>query len=68
MNISSVGNASSAAYTQAVQRQPEATEVKKAGPDGDGDADDGGSKVQAAPPPTSNMDGQIVGQLINTTA
>lgn len=68
MSIGSVGSASSAAYTQAVQRQPEATEAKKAGPDLDGDADDGSSTVQPAPTPTTNASGQVIGQHINVTA
>lgn len=68
MSIGSVGSASSAPYTQAVQRQPEAAEAKKAGPDQDGDADDGGKKVQSTPAPTTNASGQIIGQHINVTA
>ena len=68
MSISSVSGASSAAHTQAVQRQPEAAEVKKPGPDGDGDKDDGASKVQPEPAPSVNTSGQVVGQVINTTA
>lgn len=68
MSIGSVGGASSATYTQAVQRQPEATEAKKAGPDRDGDSDDGGKKVQSAPAPTTNANGQVIGQRINVTA
>lgn len=68
MSIGSVGGASSAAYTQTVQRQPEAAEVKKSGPDGDGDKDDGASKVQPDPAPSVNASGQVVGQVINTTA
>jgi hypothetical protein len=66
MSISSVSGASSAAHTQAVQRQPEAAEVKKPGPDGD--KDDGASKVQPEPAPSVNTSGQVVGQVINTTA
>jgi|APMI01.1.fsa_nt_gi hypothetical protein len=68
MSIGSVGGASNAAYTQAVQRSPEATEVKKPGPDGDRDKDDGASKVQPSPAPSVNSSGQVVGQVINTTA
>ena len=68
MSIGSVGSASSATYTQAVQRQPEAAEAKKAGPDQDGDSDDAGNKVQSAPAPTTNANGQIIGQHINVTA
>lgn len=66
MSIDSVGGASSATYTQTVQRQPEAAEVKKSGPDGD--KDDGASKVQPDPAPSVNASGQLVGQVINTTA
>ena len=70
MSIDSVGGASSAAYTPAVQRQqPEAAEVKQAGSDGDRDKEYGVSKVEPSPPaPSVNTDGQVVGQIINTTA
>lgn len=68
MSIGSVGGTSNAAYAQAVQRQPEAAEVKRPGPDGDGDKDDGASKVQPDPAPSVNASGQVVGQIINTTA
>ena len=70
MSINSVGGASSAAYTPAVQRQqPEAAKVKQAGRDGDRDKDDGASKVEPNPPaPSVNTNGQLVGQIINTTA
>lgn len=67
MSVGSVGGASSATYTQAVQRQPEAAESNKVGSDRDRDSDDS-SKVQAAAAPTSNSNGQIIGQLINVTA
>lgn len=67
MSVGSVGGTSSAAYTQALQRQPEATESKKAGSDQDGDSDDS-SKVQSAPAPVSNSSGQVIGQNINVTA
>jgi hypothetical protein len=69
MNISSVGNSYSSLQTQATQRSPEAAEVQKAGPDKDGDSDDGGAKaVQAAPAPTVNLKGQKLGQIINISA
>ena len=68
MSIGSVGSTSSATYTQAVQRQPEATETRPAGPDRDGDSDDGGTTVQPAPAPTTNANGQVIGQRINVTA
>ncbi len=68
MSVGSVGGASSATYTQAVQRQPEAAEIKKAGPDRDGDKDAGVSTVQPNPAPTVNLSGQTVGRVINTTA
>jgi hypothetical protein len=75
MSVSSIGSAPPPPPQQPVQSQPEASEVKKSAPDHDGDADDGGSTVQAqqpAPPPppapTVNLDGQQVGQIVNTTA
>ena len=68
MNVSSVGSPYSNLQTQAVQRTPEAAEVKGA-KDNDGDSDDGGAKaVKAAPAPTVNMNGQKIGQHINVTA
>ena len=66
MSVGSVGGASSATYTQAVQRQPEAAEVKKAGPDRDGDKDVGASTVPPNPAPTVNLSGQTVGQVPTT--
>jgi hypothetical protein len=70
MNVSSVGNAFSNLQTQAIQRTPEAAEVKQAGPDNDGDADDGGSAKAAKPAaaPSVNMNGQKIGQLIHVSA
>lgn len=67
MSVSSVGEASSAAYTQALQAKSEAKEAKAAGPDHDGDKDDGASQVKTAAP-TTNTSGQTIGQVINTTA
>lgn len=67
MSVGSVGSTSSAAYTQAMQRQPEAAESNKVGSDRDRDSDNS-SKVKAAAAPTSNSNGQIIGQLINVTA
>jgi len=62
MNIGSIG----ASYpNQAVQRTPEASEIKSA-PDNDGDSDD--KSVKAAPAQTVNTNGQLVGQLINAVA
>ena len=69
MNVSSVGNAYAAPQTQPVQRSAESAEVSKGGNDGDGDSDDGGVKAaQAAPKPTVNLNGQVIGQHINVTA
>jgi hypothetical protein len=66
MNVSATGPAVS---TQMPQRSAEASEVKQAGGDHDGDADDGGVKaVQAAPAPTVNTSGQKLGQVINVVA
>jgi hypothetical protein len=69
MNVDSVGSSYSSLQTQAVQRTPEAAEVKKAGPDQDGDSDDSSVKAaQAAPAPTVNLNGQKIGQIINVSA
>ena len=66
MNVSAAGSTLS---MQSMQKSPEAAEVKKAGGDHDGDADDGGVKaVKAAPAPTVNTSGQKLGQLINVAA
>lgn len=71
MTISSVGSygpATQGVSTSNVQRQPEAAEVKSAGGDRDGDADDSGAKAVQAPKPTVNANGQTIGQIVNTTA
>ena len=69
MSIGSVSSSSNTAATQTLQRKAEAAEVKKTGPDNDGDADDGGAKkVQASPAPSVNTSGQKVGQVINVSA
>jgi hypothetical protein len=66
MNVSSAGSTMS---MQSPQRKPEAAEVRQAGGDHDGDADDGGAKaVRSAPAPTVNTSGQKLGQVINVTA
>jgi hypothetical protein len=66
MNVSSAG---STIPMQNLQRTPEAAEVRQAGGDHDGDADDGGAKAaQAAPAPTVNSRGQPLGQRINVAA
>jgi hypothetical protein len=67
MNVGLVGSAVSP-NTQALQRQPEAAEVQKAGRDNDGDTDDGGSKAVQKPAPTVNLNGQKLGQVINVAA
>jgi hypothetical protein len=68
MNVNSV----SSAPTRAPQSTSEAAEVKKAGRDNDGDADDGGSAkaAKSAPPPapTTNVNGQKLGQVVNASA
>jgi hypothetical protein len=69
MDVGSVGSSYINFQTQALQRTPEAAEAKTAGPDNDGDSDDGGAKsVQAAPAPTLNLSGQKIGQVINVVA
>jgi len=69
MNVSSVGSTYGSLQSQAVQRTPEAAEVKKAGPDNDGDSDDSGTKAaQAAPAPTVNLNGQKIGQILSVSA
>jgi len=67
MNVNSVGNAYSNLQTQATQRTPEATEIKKAGRDNDGDSDDGAKAVRA-PAPSVNLNGQKLGQIVNVSA
>ena len=68
MNVSAVSN--NYVSTQALQRNSEAAEVKKAGPDHDGDADDGGGAKAVKPPtaPTVNSNGQTIGQVISVKA
>ncbi len=66
MSISSI---SSNAAPVPVQRAPEAAEVRSAGGDHDGDADDGGVRAAApAPKPVVNTSGPLTGQNINTRA
>jgi hypothetical protein len=67
MNVGSVSSTYSP-NAQAVQKQPEAAEVQKAGGDNDGDSDGGGAKAIQAPAPTVNMNGQKIGQVINVSA
>jgi hypothetical protein len=67
MNVSSTGAAARSYPTQSTQRSQEAGEVKKAGPDHDGDADDGGAQAMAAKPST-NLNGQALGQIVNVRA
>ena len=68
MNISAVSN--NYVTTQALPRNSESAEVKKAGSDHDGDADDGGGAKAVKPPtsPTVNLNGQTIGQVINVKA
>jgi hypothetical protein len=64
-----VGSTSATPPPPVTQATAESREVKKSGPDNDGDADDGGSKsVQSAPQTSVNLQGQTLGQLINTSA
>lgn len=64
MNLSSVGSAYASYQPQAVSRKPEAAEVAVAGGDRDGDRDDMSAKVA----PTINLNGQKIGNIINTSA
>lgn len=69
MTVVSVGGTNGNFTPQAVQRTPEAAEVRKAGGDHDGDADDGGTTaVKTAPAPSVNLNGQTVGQHIDVSA
>ena len=69
MDVGSVASTYSSLQTQAVQRTPEAAEVRKTGRDNDGDSDDGGAKaVKAAPVPTVNLNGEKLGRLLNVSA
>lgn len=63
MNIASTSNISASAFSQAIQRQPEARE---SGPDRDGDADDATKASQ--PAASVNLAGQSVGGLISVSA
>ena len=63
MSVSSIGGANP------IPRSPEASVVQKAGPDHDGDADDGGSKTaKAVSAPVVNAAGQRLGQIVNAKA
>jgi len=68
MNVSAVSR--NYVTTQALPRNSESAEVKKAGPDHDGDADDGGGAkaVKSPTAPTVNLNGQTIGQGINVKA
>lgn len=62
MNLSAI---SSSPFVQGINCQPEASEVRKAGADNDGDADD---SKRSAGTPSVNINGQLTGQTINVTA
>lgn len=66
MHIASVSHA---ATTAPSARSHEAAETPGA-PEHDGDADDGAMKAQAtaAPSPTVNGHGQVLGQIVSTKA
>lgn len=66
MNVSSV----SSAVPQAISGTSEAGEVRKAGPDHDGDADDRGAApaAAAASRPSVNSLGQMIGQHLSVKA
>jgi hypothetical protein len=70
MNASAVSSAYSHASTQAMEREKETKETKKAGADGDEQGDKRGAATPVSPSPTSdvNLDGQTVGQIIHVTA
>jgi hypothetical protein len=69
MSMSSISSTSGNFSAQAPQRTPEAVEVQKSGRDNDRDSDDGGAgTVKSVPPPTVNMSGQKIGQIINVSA
>lgn len=67
MNVGSLGSTNNP-YAQAVQRQPEAAEVKRGGRDNDGDADDGSAKAVQSLAPNVGLNGQRLGQIINVSA
>lgn len=67
MSISSVGDTTCSAPAQAVHSNPESAEIRKSGPDNDGDGDDMKAAVPKAGP-SINMKGQKTGQLISVTA
>lgn len=69
MNIGSVVGSYSQLQSQAIQRKPEAAEVRQGSSDKDGDSDDAAANaVPAADASTVNMSGQKIGQLVNITA
>ena len=70
MDVNSVNNTFISTSTQGPQRTPEAAEGGKAGPDRDGDADDGGGiKSATAPAPANvNLQGQKIGQAVDVKA
>jgi hypothetical protein len=70
MDLSSVSNTFISSSTQAPQRAPEAAEVKKPVPDGNGDAGNGGGTKAVQPPAALavNTNGEKIGQVVNVTA
>lgn len=72
MSVSSVSGASSAAYTQALQQQAEASKVQQQAPEDVRKKEEqqaqAAQAAQTAPEPTSNLNGQVVGQVVNTFA
>lgn len=69
MSISSVGSSNSAAYAASLQHSAAMQNARESVPDkeNDGDKDDGVTGAQSSAP-TTNMQGQTIGTLINTTA
>jgi hypothetical protein len=69
MSVSAV-SATGVAASQALQARPESREVHNAGRDTskDGDGDDGGVSQVAAVKPSVNLNGQVLGSIVNTKA
>lgn len=69
MSISSIGSHLPTAQFQAQVSAVKTSEAAEVGPDQDGDSDDGGARAASANnTPRPNLLGQVIGQLLHTTA
>jgi len=67
MSIGAISSSYTSSNTQAILRQPEATEAKTSPKDNDSDSDAGPQAIKTAAS-TVNLNGQTVGQLVNAVA